>query len=46
VKLAAEIILTAVPVLTLVVFGVMFVWAARKDGEEEQAVRRRLGLRR
>jgi hypothetical protein len=47
VKLAAEIVVVilvfAVP---LVVVGVLFVWAARKDGEEDRALQRRLGIRR
>jgi hypothetical protein len=34
-------------VLLLVVFlGVVFVWAARKDGEEDKALQARLGIRR
>ena len=45
-KVAAEIVYIAVPILALVVVGAAFVWAARKDGEEERAVRARLGLRR
>jgi hypothetical protein len=47
VKLAAEI------VFVIVVFGVplivvfaFFVWGARKDGEADRAVQRRLGIRR
>ena len=46
-KLAAEIafivIVFAIPLA--VVFAV-FVWAAHKDGEEDRAVQRRLGMRR
>jgi hypothetical protein len=45
-KVAAEIVYIAVPILALVVVGAAFVWAARKDGEEDQAVQRRLGIRR
>jgi hypothetical protein len=37
------IVLLAVP---LVIVGVMFVWAAVRDGEEDRAVQRRLGIRR
>ena len=46
-KLAAEIvfIVIAVAIPLAVVFAV-FVWAARKDGEEDRAVQRRLGIRR
>jgi hypothetical protein len=45
-KLAAEIILVVVLALPLVVVGVLFVWGARKDGEEDRALQRRLGIRR
>jgi hypothetical protein len=31
---------------SFVVVGVVFVWAARKDGEADRAVQRRLGIRR
>jgi hypothetical protein len=37
------IILFAVP---LVLVGVLFVWAAIRDGEEDRALQRRLGIRR
>jgi hypothetical protein len=30
----------------VVVMGVLFVWAARKDGQEDRAIQRRLGIRR
>jgi urea transporter len=40
---AILIVLLAVP---LVVVALLFVWAARKDGEEDRAVWRRLGRRR
>jgi hypothetical protein len=36
-------------VFSLVMFGFvmyMFVWAARKDGEEDQAVQKKLGIHR
>jgi hypothetical protein len=45
-RLAAEIVLVVVLALPLVVVGVMFVWGARKDGEEDRALQRRLGIRR
>jgi hypothetical protein len=32
--------------LTAAVILVLFVWAARKDGEEDRATQRRLGIRR
>jgi hypothetical protein len=45
-SLAVEIIVTIVGVLTsLFVLG-LFVWAAKKDGEEDDAVQKRLGIRR
>jgi hypothetical protein len=33
-------------VLMCVFLAAMFVWAARKDGEEDKAVQARLGIRR
>ena len=45
-KLAAGILFLAFAVLSVAVVGVVFVWAARKDGEEDRAVQRRLGIRR
>jgi hypothetical protein len=30
----------------VVVVGAMFIWAARKDGEEDLAVQKKLGFRR
>jgi hypothetical protein len=46
VKLAAEIVLLVLMLVPLVVVGVLFVWGARKDGEKDEAVRARLGIRR
>ena len=43
VAIGVVIALFAVP---LVIVGVMFVWAARRDGEEDRATQRRLGIRR
>jgi hypothetical protein len=40
---AVLITLLAVP---LVIVGVLFVWAAIRDGEEDRATQRRLGIRR
>ena len=40
------ILILAVSVVSLVVVGVAFVWAARKDGEEDCALQKRLGIRR
>ena len=45
-KLAAEILGVLVLVVPLVVVGYFFVWAARKDGEDDRALQRRLGIRR
>jgi hypothetical protein len=46
VKLAAEIVLLVLMLVPLVVVGVLFVWGARKDGEKDEAVQARLGIRR
>ena len=46
-KLAVEIIFVIVVVaVPLAVVGVVFVWGAKKDGEADRAVQRRLGIRR
>jgi nitrogen fixation-related uncharacterized protein len=45
-SLAAEIIAAVVTVLTVVVVLWLFVWAAKKDGEEDDALQKRLGIRR
>ena len=45
-KLAAEIVVVIILVVPIIVFGYLFVWGARKDGEEDQALQRRLGIRR
>ena len=37
------LLLVAVPVG---IVGSLFVWAARKDGEDDRALQRRLGIRR
>ena len=42
----AEIVLVVLLVVPLVVVGVVFVWAARKDGEADRALQARLGIRR
>jgi hypothetical protein len=42
----AEILLVVLLAVPLIVVGVLFVWAARKDGDEDRAVQRRLGRRR
>jgi nitrogen fixation-related uncharacterized protein len=40
------IIILAVSVAGVVVALAAFVWAAKKDGEEDEATQRRLGIRR
>jgi hypothetical protein len=42
---AVVIVVASVAVTAVVVFG-LFVWAAKKDGEEDRALHRRLGIRR
>jgi hypothetical protein len=41
-----EIVIAAVGVLTVAVVAWAFIWAAQKDGEEDRAVQKRLGIRR
>jgi hypothetical protein len=45
-ELAAEILLALVMLVSIVVVLAVFVWGAKKDGEEDRAVQRRLGIRR
>jgi hypothetical protein len=40
------IVIAAVSVLTLAFVVCVFVWAAKKDGEEDRAIQKRLGIRR
>jgi hypothetical protein len=42
----AVVVLVVLLVVPLVIVGAMFVWAAVRDGEEDRAVQRRLGIRR
>jgi hypothetical protein len=44
--LALGILILAISVVSVVVVGIAFVWAARKDGEEDRALQKRLGIRR
>jgi len=44
--LAAEIVMAVFVLLLAVFVGGLFVWAARKDGEEDKALQKRLGIRR
>jgi len=43
---ALGILILAVSVVGVIVVGILFVWAARKDGEEDRALQQRLGIRR
>ena len=45
-RLFAEVLAIVLLVLPIVVVGYFFVWAARKDGEEDRALQKRLGIRR
>jgi hypothetical protein len=45
-NLAAEIVVVMILIVPLAVVLYLFVWAARKDGEEDRALQRRLGIRR
>jgi hypothetical protein len=40
------IVLSLVALVSAAVVFAAFVWAARKDGEEDRAVQRRLGIKR
>ena len=40
------ILVSVVSFLTFAVMISLFVWAARKDGEEDRALQKRLGIRR
>jgi urea transporter len=42
----AEVLLIVLLAVPLVLVGALFLWAARKDGEEDDAVQRKLGRRR
>jgi hypothetical protein len=44
--IAVAIALLVVVVLPAIVVGVLFVWAAVKDGREDKALQARLGIRR
>jgi len=45
-EVAAGIVLAVVSLASAVLVGVLFVWAAKKDGEYDRSVQRRLGIRR
>ena len=42
----AKVVIIAELAVPVVIVGAMFVWAARRDGEEDRALQRRLGIRR
>jgi cbb3-type cytochrome oxidase subunit 3 len=42
----AEIVVLVLVIVPLAVVAYVFVWAARKDGEADRALQRRLGIRR
>ncbi len=44
--MALEILVVLIALANVAVVGVLFVWAARKDGEEDRELQRRLGTRR
>jgi hypothetical protein len=43
---AAAIVLGLLILLPAFLIGCLFVWAARKDGQEDKALQERLGIRR
>jgi uncharacterized protein YpmB len=45
-ELVAGIIVLTIVVASVVLVFAVFVWAAKKDGEEDRAVQRHLGIRR
>jgi hypothetical protein len=44
--LAAAIVMSVFVLLLAIFLAAVFVWAARKDGEEDRALQKRLGIRR
>ena len=44
--LAAEILVGLFVIAIAVFVAALFVWAAKKDGEEDKALQKRLGIRR
>jgi len=43
---AAEIVMGAFTLALAIFIAAMFVWAAKKDGDEDVALQKRLGIRR
>jgi hypothetical protein len=46
VEMTALVLVSAIAFVSIVVVLGLFVWAARKDGEEDRALQARLGIRR
>jgi hypothetical protein len=44
--LAVVLLILLVVVVPVVITGAMFVWAAIRDGQEDRALQKRLGIRR
>ncbi|HYY77440.1 MAG TPA: hypothetical protein VE644_14100 [Gaiellaceae bacterium] len=44
--MTALVLVSAIAFVSIVVVLGLFVWAARKDGEEDRALQARLGIRR
>ena len=44
--LFAEILVVIFILAPVAIVGILLIWGARKDGEDDQAVQRRLGIRR
>jgi hypothetical protein len=45
-NVALIVIVLLMSLIPFVLVGVLFVWGAAKDGQEDRAVQRRLGIRR
>ena len=43
---ALGILILVISVASVIAVAIGFVWAARKDGEEDRALQKRLGIRR
>lgn len=46
IDIALEVIVLVLFLVPIVIVGALFVWGAVKDGQYDQAVQRRLGIRR
>lgn len=45
-EILAIVIAVLLIVVPVIVLGILFVWAAVKDGQEDRALQKRLGIRR